>query len=239
MGLPQGYRIHIANLYIGSCALETHYYNIQNESTTYTYKSHTGVGWQESSKKTIFTGLLDEDWDYITLQQNSASVGLAETYDCLSDFVRLIEEHKPNAKIGWHMTWAFQQDYTGTRFNTYNNDQMTMYNALINANLTKVKDNLNINFIIPNGTVIQNARTSFLGDTLTRDGYHLTKDIGRYMVALSYAYLTTGYPLENVTFAPAGVTDEIKAVCIESVKNAVLKPFEVTQSAYTTAPSNN
>lgn len=38
--------------------------------------------------------------------------------------------------------------------------------------------------IIPTGTAIQNARTSFVGDHMNRDGYHLDLKIGRYTAAL-------------------------------------------------------
>jgi len=50
---------------------------------------------------------------------------------------------------------------------------MTMYKAIISATKTKILTNSNFTKVIPNGTAIQNMRTSFVGDTLTRDGYHL------------------------------------------------------------------
>lgn len=237
LGVTKRYKIHIANLYIGSCSLQTHYANLESESAVYEYKSNVGSGWKTTQNATSLSGILDDDWDYITLQQNSADVGLADTYSCIDEMIKLVEKEKPNAKIGWHMTWAFQQDYVNSRFETYNNDQTTMYNAIIDAVKSKVTDNLNVNFVIPNGTVVQNARTSFLGDTLTRDGYHLSKDIGRYMTALTYAHLTTGYSIDDVSFAPTGVSDDIKKVCIESVKNAIEKPYEITQSTFTIPPN--
>ena len=134
------------------------------------------------------------------------------------------------------MTWAYQQNSTHGSFPTYNSDQMTMYNAIVDAVKTKIIPDLEVNTVIPNGTVIQNARTSYLGDTLTRDGHHLTEDVGRYMAAMTFAYLTTGYDISQVNYAPSGVDENLKAVCVESVMNAVKTPFYVTQSTYKTEP---
>ncbi len=39
------------------------------------------------------------------------------------------------------------------------------------------------------GTAIQNLRTSYMGDTLTRDGYHLEVNTGRYTVSMTWALL--------------------------------------------------
>jgi hypothetical protein len=56
------------------------------------------------------------------------------------------------------------------------------------------------------------------------------------MAALTYAYLTTGYDISAVTFAPNGVTESVKNIAIESVNNAIKMPYNVTNSAYTTEP---
>ena len=86
---------------------------------------------------------------------------------------------------------------------------------------------MEIDFVIPSGTAIQNARTSSLGDTLTRDGYHLSV-IGRYIAGLTYAYKLTGVSIENIEYAPYGVTEEVRKICIKSVQNACAKANEVT-----------
>ena len=65
------------------------------------------------------------------------------------------------------MTWAYQADSTHSGFNNYGKDQMTMYNAIVNAAQTKIVTNDNIEIIIPVGTAVQNVRTSYIGDTLT------------------------------------------------------------------------
>ncbi len=57
-----------------------------------------------------------------------------------------------------------------------------MYQAIADAVKKAAKVN-KIKIVIPSGTAIQNARTSFIGDHLNRDGYHLDVKIGRYTAA--------------------------------------------------------
>ena len=85
---------------------------------------------------------------------------------------------------------------------------------------------------VPNATSIQNARTSFLGDTLTRDGYHLSYDIGRYIAGVTFFHAVTGMDISKLTYAPDGVNEQVRKVAIESAINAVKKPYEVTPSHY-------
>lgn len=54
-----------------------------------------------------------------------------------------------------------------------------MYHSIVKA-VDKASKLTKIKMIIPTGTAIQNARTSFVGDHMNRDGYHLDLKIGRY-----------------------------------------------------------
>ena len=55
-----------------------------------------------------------------------------------------------------------------------------------------------VDFVIPVGTAIQNARSSYMGDTLTRDYKHLTYGIGRYLASMTVA-ASLGYPVETIS----------------------------------------
>ena len=91
---------------------------------------------------------------------------------------------------------------------------------------------------MPCGTAIQNARTSYVGDTLTRDGYHMS-DLGR--VITSYTWLATflNEPLKEINLTKVNdtltLTDQDKAMILEAVNNAIKTPFAVTNSTYTEA----
>lgn len=82
------------------------------------------------------------------------------------------------------------------------------------------------------GTAIQNARTSYVGDHLTLDGYHLSLDFGRYIAGLTFAHALTGISIDDVAYQPEAVTESQKQVAIESVKNCFINPYEVTESVH-------
>jgi len=223
----------VSNLFIGGCSIDTHLSNIKTQAPNYEFRTNIGNGWETTASTNAIDGILADDWDYITFQQASGYSGLPSTYSGLTELVNLVEALKPQAKLVWHMTWAYQQDTTHGNFADYGNDQTTMYNAIVNTAQEKVIPNLDFNFIVPNGTAIQNARTSWLGDTLTRDGYHLSYDIGRYIAGLSYAYTMTGYDISKIQYVPSGLNSGIKNICVESVLNAVKVPFRVKASSHT------
>ncbi len=192
-----------------------------------------------NKEKTLLEGLTNEKWDYISMQQLSPNSGIASTYgNTLTQLVAFVKENmtNPDAKLVWHMTWAYQSDSTHSAFVNYNKDQMTMYNAIVDAVRSCVLTVPDFTAVIPSGTAIQNARTSFAGDRLTRDGYHLNYNLGRYIAGLTWYAAITGAPLEGATYnpAPSEITDDVMAMAKEAVKNAIIKPFEVTESTYKT-----
>ncbi len=234
-------QVVVGNLYIGGCSLNTHWYNASNNIAAYEYQKNTDGTWVKQSGKTMLEGLQDEYWDVITLQQASPNSGEASTYNSdLDNLITYINERKQNvnAKLAWHMTWAYQQDSTHGDFPRYNSDQMTMYNAIVNAVQTKIVPNSAFSYVIPVGTAIQNMRSSYIGDTLTRDGYHMSLNLGRYIAGLTWLTQITGMPLDNVTFNPDSTEIPAKYLPIikEAVNNAIATPFSVTQSSYPTDP---
>lgn len=230
--------VSLGNLYIGGCTLETHASHFATDSASYAYYETTDGEWTKTNYYTPYRALENEDWDYISLQQGSSVSGVESSYDPhLANLISVVTTKCPDAELVWHMTWAYQGNSTHSAFPTYSSDQMTMYNAIISAVQNKVLPH-NFAKIVPNGTAIQNMRTSFVGDTLTRDGYHLSYDKGRYIAALTFAKTITGCDLEKITYIPSSqsYTDGVMAAMKESVNNAIAKPYEVTQSTYTTDP---
>jgi hypothetical protein len=135
----------------------------------------------------------------------------------------------PDAEIMWQMTWAYQGNSTHSGFAKYDNDQMTMYNAIIDTANELIVTNPDISGIIPSGTAIQNLRTA-LGDNLTRDGFHLSYDYGRYCAAMTWYKAITGKNIDYVNWLPEdyqNVGDNLSAIKT-AVNEAVAKPFEVT-----------
>ena len=234
--------IEIADLYYGGCTINQHVSFALNNEANYLFRyfdnSHenTSVDTTTGTKCTMEYGITYRDWDYIVLQQGSWASGIASEYSKLQTLINYVKRTatNPNVKFAFNMTWAYAQNSTNGGFSNYGNDQTTMYNSIVNAVQTMVVSNKNFVKIIPNGTAIQNARTSFVGDNLTRDNYdHLTKDFGRYIAALTFVKTITGIDLHTVDYAPAGLTTAYVTVAKESVENAIKTPFAVTSSAYT------
>lgn len=225
--------IVLGNMYIGGCSLATHLDNAKNDKGAYTYYTNSTGTWSSKGGVSIKTAVESDDWDFITFQQVSGSSGLADTYDDLVSLINIVEPLNPSARLAWHMTWAYKTGSSHSDFANYNKDQMTMYNAIVNAVNTKILTNDKIEIVIPSGTAVQNVRTSFIGDT-TRDGYHLSYGIGRYIAAMTFVKALTGLSIDNSVTTPDDVDSyELKAI-IESVNNAINTPYAVTNSTYVT-----
>ena len=225
--------IKLGNMFIGGCSLATHLDNAINNKNAYTFYTNTSGTWSSTGGKSIKYAVESDDWDFITFQQVSGYSGVADSYDDLVDLINIVEPLNPSARLGWHMTWAYKTGSGHADFPKYNRDQMTMYNAIVNAVNTKILTNDKIEFVIPSGTSVQNVRTSFIGD-VTRDGYHLSLGLGRYIASMTYVKALTGLSIDNSTTRPDDVDSyELKAI-IECVNNAINTPYAVTDSTYKT-----
>ncbi len=234
-GIPN---ITLGVLYIGGASLATHVSAITSNSASYVYYKNTNDNWYYAkSSATLLDGLLDEKWDIITIQQVSGYSGLPTTYnEDIDTIINFVNTNKTNekAEIVWHMTWAYQQGSTHSDFYRYNNDQMTMYNAITSTVQEKIVPRTDIAYVIPSGTAIQNLRTSFLGDTLTRDGYHLSYDIGRYTAGMMWFRQITGFSIDDITYLPGSMNNQQLLALKQAVNNAYDTPYAITQSTFTT-----
>jgi hypothetical protein len=236
-------QIIIANLYIGGASLSTHRTNAQGNLANYRYDKNTDGAWRSENHRTLLYGLQDENWDVITLQQASGQSGVESSYSAVGDLQYLIDyvnKHKtnPQVKLVWHMTWAYQSTSTHTAFSTYGRDQMTMYKAIVAAVQKHIVTNTGFEMIIPTGTAVQNVRTSFIGDTLTRDGYHLSYNLGRYIAGLTWLHALTGWSIDDLSWVPNGteIPSHFLPIIKEAVKAAVATPFAVTSSTFDKNP---
>ena len=224
--------IIVGNLYIGGCTLATHWANINSSAGAYTYYKNTSGKWTNRASTSVQYALQEEEWDIVTVQQASGSSGIENTYSPLAKILDFLATNEPNADIYWHMTWAYQQNSTHSSFPNYGSDQMKMYEMILKALNSKVKTQESIVGIIPSGTAVQNLRSSYIGDTITRDGYHMSYDYGRYTVALTWFAYITGGDVDKITWLPASykaILEPHLPAIREAVKNAIAKPEEVTK----------
>ncbi|MBQ4333059.1 MAG: DUF4886 domain-containing protein [Clostridia bacterium] len=224
--------IVLGNLYIGGCSLDTHWTNINNDSAAYEYYKTTDGTWKTTYSKKVSAALVEEDWDIITVQQASPSSGQPGTYGNLQKIVQYVDDHKtnPNAKIYWHMTWAYHTTNSNSGYNNYGKDQITMYKSITEAVKSKVLTNPLIDGVIPAGTAIQNMRTSTIDPALLTgsDGYHLHDTYGDYIAALTWYATISGEDVSGITYQPKNIAayrDEVN----EAVNNAVADPYRITR----------
>jgi len=263
VAVAEGYApedVIVARLYTSGCTLEKHL-RYAPDKPVYQYSKVSAdtdgklTKLMEEGTATLLDGLLDEEWDIIFMQQGAAQSPQLSTYKDYIDQLRniinpYVEEHCPNAKFIWNMLWAYQYNSTESVFvDIFNSDQMYMYRSNVAAVQKFVVPRTDYDRIIPSGTVIQNARTSFFGDRLSRDRYHLN-DLGGILAAYGLFATITGQHLTeiNIDAVTASANNHIggssitepltnaqKLVIMESVNNALDNPFGVTESIYKTA----
>ncbi len=204
------------DLAIGGCSLQTHWDNVTNNNANYLH-SINGREWAEKLV-TIEQILKSEAFDIITLQQVSHFSGQYETYQpYLDNLVSYVRKLQPRAELYFHRTWAYEIDSTHSEFPLYDRDQKKMYEAICKASTIACKA-IGAK-LIPSGDVIQAMRERILafnyksgGESLCRDGFHMSYTYGRYAVALTWLTALTGKRAEPLPFMELD-SDIIKQIC--------------------------
>ncbi len=172
----------------------------------------------------------------------------------LSMVAGYIHKRCPGASLGYNMTWAFPRNSTAANFSTiYGGSQKQMFRMICDTTqvllegLREEEDLASfygsrtpslqavskgtelIDFMIPSGTAIQNARSSYMGDTLNRDQKHLSLNYGRYIAGLCAA-ASLGIPIEDISKPHMGqaASSLTMSVMRKSVLSALETPYEVT-----------
>ena len=236
----------VGQLYVSGCTLEKHVDFIKNNSNAYRYTKNSTGQWEVIQDVSLLYGLKDEDWDIIFTQQSAAQAGQGDSYkDYLDQIIPYINEHKtnPNAKFVWNMTWAYQKDSTQSVFiEKFNSNQDYMYTCIVDVLKEKILPRTEFSAIIPSGTAIQNVRTSYIGDTLTKDTFHLN-NLGKVIATYTLFSILTNKELTAINLEgeitsrdnkdPVTLSDRDKQVIVEAVNAAIQTPYEVTPSTFT------
>ena len=241
----------VGRLYASGCTLKMHAEWAASNNAGYQYTKISDGSYQQKENYSLQWGLQDEDWDIIYIQQSAAQAPIENSYgDYLDQTLVYINQWKtnPNARFVWNMTWAYQSDSDQPVFvNTFNSDQMAMYNAILDVTQKFIVPRADFDRIIPTGTIIQNARTSAFGDHLTRDTFHLN-NYGAIFAAYGLYSVLTGKEITEVNIDAVAasqqngiggaekitepLTETQKAIIIECVNNGIKNPYQVTPSTY-------
>lgn len=223
-----GVKLLIANLYISGATLQMHWDNARNNNTVYEYRVVDKDGVLSSLKGvSLQQALSDKKWDYISFQQSSASSGQYATYQSLPNLYTYVKTLVPSqTKFIFHQTWAYAESLKKPQFKRYNYNQKEMYDAIIHAS-AKADELVGFDIFIPAGTAIQNARTSVVGDKLTRDGYHLN-ELGRYTAACTWFEAIFRQSVVGNSYRPDGVSKQEAMIAQRAAHFAVVEPYTIT-----------
>ena len=191
--------------------------------------------------------LLQQKWEVCVILQGSHLSYKWSSFENGTDhLISLIKSHSlyPQIKIAYAMPWSHTPVNTPTE---------------LPGNIKCAKKLIlehDVDFIIPVGTAIQNARASHIdnGRYLTRDDWHLCFGVGRYIAACTW-YETLLEPFFHVSISgrdashtltlseqedPTSlpVTDDNRSLCQQCAYQAVQNPFNVTELAGAHLPAH-
>lgn len=210
----KGVDMVVGNLYIGGCSLEQHAMNMRGDSAAYSYRLMTRDGRVVTDSVSILQALESDEWDVVTMQQASHYSGQWFTYEpWLTELMDSLRLHlSDRTKLYWYMTWAYQQDATHPAFvPNYNGSQAYMYDEIVGCN-RQVLNSGRFDGFIPGGVAVQQARATKLGDTLCRDGYHLSYTCGRYLMACLWLEVLTGKNALGCNYMPEGMSEAERSI---------------------------
>ena len=227
-------RVKLGTLFFGGCSIDLHYRHAVEDCAVYTYYTNEGDGWTSTRHYKISDAVKSEDWDWIAIQHGTRGTSRYTSYACYEALGPLVEHLKnltsSRTRFAFNLTWLGESTNEHHEIISYGGDMSLMRERLEEVTRRVMQNHPNIELLVPTGTAIENARTSRIG-VLTRDGYHLSLDKGRYIAGLAFISTITGMDAAKVKWAPENVDDYARQVAIESVKNAQKAPLAVTPSS--------
>ena len=214
-----------ANLFIGGCSINRHYGNIVNDTAEYIYFTDQGDGWTKTKDFSIAKALGEEEWDFISIQHGTGDKSRytsPESYENLEKLTDRVRSMNPSAKIAFNMAWVAEPESSHHEISSYGGDQILMYEKL--TALTQKYVAPLVDVVVPTGTAVQNARPH-IPKKLTRDNFHLSYDLGRYIAGLTFLKRLCDIDLNAITHCPEGITDNELQIAKKAVLAAVKTPY--------------
>lgn len=216
----------IANMYIGGCTIDRHWNNVQNDVADYRYTRFEIDGSRSVRNDVALSEVIGaEQWDYISVQQASGVSGIESSYANLPALVEWIRSKAPQAEVVFHQTWAYAVGAPHKEFPNYDCDQRKMYEAICVC-VKKACERCGIKTVIPSGQALQYLREGTGNADYTRDGYHLSKGVGRYLAACTWFQTLTGIDARTIKYRPDGSdprTDPVSKKEAAKVRQCVSK----------------
>lgn len=216
----QGEAMDVYNLCIGGCSIERHFRNMLSGDREYLLEVNGTV---TTFKVSLKEGLLNRDWDVITVQQVSQSAPHYETYQpYLNKLVEYVRMCVPKAKIVLQQTWAYEQDSRRLTDVAGYDDYKDMLRD-IQAAYQKASAEIQADYIIPSGELFEALLDNGV-EKIHRDTFHASLGLGRYALSLLWYRFITGKDIQDNTFCD--LDEEVSAEHIALAKKCVTKLAE-------------
>ena len=225
-----------------------------------------------SIAQTLEFGISRHDWDMVILQGGATeTAGRKDSYYIskghevnltgyiqeLRDYV-LSKDVEPRTvpEFSWNMVWTPPKDPAARQEGTnallereFEGSELKQYEVMAKNCEETVVPNFDWAYVFPNGTTIQNLKSSTWENTkIYRDYAHVT-DFGRWAAAYTWYCTMFDKDITACKLAPMNYkvvldqvsglrktdlewTQEQKDLMIEAVSNAMKTPYAVTQSQY-------
>lgn len=270
----EGYEgLMVGTLYYSGCPLNKHVQFLTKDEPAYNlYLSSTdtpNVTPLVTEGVTMKYALTYDYWDIIVMQGGVFEVAKEETYTCgdIQTIQNYVNEHKLAdwAIFAWHMPWAFptDNDLRDTfgreengyykNYEQYDHNRVNFYNAMTDCVEKHIMTDETFKFLIPSGTAIECAVSSYLTEKDIFRDYAHAGDLGILISGYVWYCKLAGIeqldelkvdtvPKQFLRTKPINqdwvLTDAEKAIILEAVNNALKTPLELTESQYKQAPTN-
>lgn len=263
--------LSIATLYFSGCPLSKHVDYLTNNTPAYSlYVSNSAEPTvpKITPSVTMHDALLYDEWDVILMQGGTFEPAYDTTFQTghIQTIQSYVNQYKrnPDAIFGWHMPWVFPTDpdlmamypYTPNGYvvgyEKFGGGRKELYQAITACMKKHILTNDTFRCLIPTGTAIENALSSYLTEKdIHRDYAHAT-DFGRVIAGYVWYCVLRGidhldeiklpgipakYFRSNKGEEDILFTQQDKDLILEAVNNALKNPLQMTPSRYTETPA--
>ena len=226
--------IVLGNLYIGGCSIALHHLNFTENLDAYKFYTNYGNGWSETPSYKISDAIQKENWDFISIQhgsKNGSRYSNPKCYNLLPDLVKKVKALAPKtAKILFNLAWVAEPDSNRQEITEWGGDKALLFKRMCEITADIIEKRSGVDFVCPTGTAIMNACESEIREKLYRDGFHLSYDVGRFIATLTFFARLTGENVDKLNIHFDGISDADIKIAIESVKNAIANPYDITKN---------
>ena len=267
----EGYTgLKLATLYHSGCSLTQHVdflTNNKREYSLYVSDSANPTPPVVTPDVTMLEAIRQDKWDVIVMQGGVFELGYDSTYK--SGHIQTIQDYvnqnklNPDAVFVWHMPWSFPTDpelqamhpHTPNPFIEgyipFGNSRSAFYEAMAQCVSDNIMTNDTFVALIPSGTAVENAHSSYMGDWDLHRDYGHASDYARLMTSYVWYCVLMGidhldemkqttipvkYFRSNTGLQDVQLSELEINIALESINNALKTPLAVTQSQYTEAP---